>query len=751
MKLFPKIILFAFVSLFAAFMTQAYTENQTRGVTADFGQNQPISNEVDLARIIQVPIDGLHQPAEVSVQKHLPLGLDNWVHLDTITTTVRIPPGDRYVLALNPEAGTVEEILPAHELSEFVMSSVERAPQWLRADLVQNFNAFRGDAAEFFREMLAEMILEAEDPVVDEIAFCIAHISPDLLGSGLLYFDLITENAASIYAVDEHLDYVRIVDHGGVDDDNYWSSVEYKAKNAEGDTIQYEIDPYYYYWYIVHPRLSDERPLYINPATGRSQAPPNGVFWRDFLFNHPDEGYPSLREALVDCGVLWSNLRNNGTLENGAIGAISTWIHTILDFDSGNERPIQPVRIYRLHMGRCGEHEDMTAAAARTALIPAAGIAAITNDHVWNEFYDGRWIQWEPVNNYIDDSLAYERWQGGNWRCPALFRWRGDGFIETVTSRYQSNTCQLVARVSDANGHPVDGVRLYLRSESLHGGLTIATCAFTGSDGMAAITLSESPNIWVQVDSEIGHVGSVQVIENSEADQVYEWECELDGEIEYMQVEDAVPPDDPVNHFNIGIAYEPLMETVRGRIFQYSTFFAEIYPAKFDFFICDEDNYNLYLNGEVFSAFNYSTLTEQGEVEFALPTDDEWFAVFSNDHRVTSLEDVALTVLWSRDSEWSVPDLVTDPTLPDEYSLQQNYPNPFNAATVIPFTVKARGDVRLAIHDMQGREMAMYEAGQLDAGFHAMNFDASDLNSGVYFYSLECNGFTTAKKMIVMK
>ncbi len=738
------IFLIAFLFI-GSLLSSASAGEPVRGITMDpESLLESISGAVAPAGAVQHS----RLPFEL---KGAPVGLDDWVPIDTISAWVRVPQGQRYVLSMNPTSGSIEEIYPPNELNDYVMGAVNRAPRWLRHDLIQNLNQIHGDGAEFFREMLAQLILDTDEPMVDEVAFTVAHISSDLLGTGVLYFDLFLENAESIYEIDDQLDYVRLVDYGSVEDGDYWTTVEYNIKNAEGDTVQVELDRYYYYWYIVHPRLSDERPLYINPATGRSAAPPRGVFWRDFLLHHPDEGYPSLLEAVQDCGVLWSNLHNDGSLDNGAIGGITTWIRTVLEFDSRQERPIQPVRIYRLHMGRCGEHEDLTAAAGRSALIPTVGIAAITNDHVWNEFYAGRWIQWEPVNNYVDDSLAYERWQNGNWRVSALFRWRGDGFIETVTSRYQSHTASLVMHVLDADDRPVDGARLVVRSEYLHGGLTLATCAFTNSDGEARIEIGETRNIYLDVSSPVGNHAQERAVENAVEDRVYEWSCNLNGEIEPLDIEPAEPPGNPVNHYHLRVAYEPTIETVMSRIFQYSTFFAGIYPARLDFFICDADNYQRYLDGERFAAYHSAEITEAGEVEFALPTDGEWFAVFSNDQRVSCLEDILLTVYWSRDAEWSVPGDAAEPGIADRYRLAQNYPNPFNSATVVPFFLPTPGNATLAVCDLQGREVFRKRLENLAAGRHTVRINADGLDSGVYIYALRSGGFTDAGKMIVLK
>lgn len=86
-----------------------------------------------------------------------------------------------------------------------------------------------------------------------------------------------------------------------------------------------------------------------------------------------------------------------------------------------------------------------------------------------------------------------------------------------------------------------------------------------------------------------------------------------------------------------------------------------------------------------------------------------------------------------------------------EYSLDQNYPNPFNPQTVIPFSLKKDTRVKLSVFDVTGKEVAVLVDGMLESGRHDVNFNASDLPSGIYFYSIVTSDFTANKKMILMK
>ncbi|MBE2227970.1 MAG: T9SS type A sorting domain-containing protein [Ignavibacteria bacterium] len=88
---------------------------------------------------------------------------------------------------------------------------------------------------------------------------------------------------------------------------------------------------------------------------------------------------------------------------------------------------------------------------------------------------------------------------------------------------------------------------------------------------------------------------------------------------------------------------------------------------------------------------------------------------------------------------------------PDKFALSQNYPNPFNPVTNINFSLPNAGNVRLVVFDMTGREVAVLVNGQYSAGTYKVDYNASSLASGVYFYKLETESFTDVKKMMLIK
>jgi hypothetical protein len=92
-----------------------------------------------------------------------------------------------------------------------------------------------------------------------------------------------------------------------------------------------------------------------------------------------------------------------------------------------------------------------------------------------------------------------------------------------------------------------------------------------------------------------------------------------------------------------------------------------------------------------------------------------------------------------------------NPWVPATTMLRQNYPNPFNPTTVIEFSVANAVTVELSVVDVLGRTVAVIVKEAKPAGDHRVHFDARDLPSGVYFYSLSAGDRREARRMILMK
>jgi len=89
--------------------------------------------------------------------------------------------------------------------------------------------------------------------------------------------------------------------------------------------------------------------------------------------------------------------------------------------------------------------------------------------------------------------------------------------------------------------------------------------------------------------------------------------------------------------------------------------------------------------------------------------------------------------------------------IPENFYLSQNYPNPFNPSTRIQYTVSSRLFVSLKVYDVLGSEIAILVNEEKPAGSYEVEFDGSNLSSGIYIYRLTSGNFTASKKLILLK
>ncbi len=109
------------------------------------------------------------------------------------------------------------------------------------------------------------------------------------------------------------------------------------------------------------------------------------------------------------------------------------------------------------------------------------------------------------------------------------------------------------------------------------------------------------------------------------------------------------------------------------------------------------------------------------------------------------------------DGSYSYSNVVeVDNALPSVFALEQNYPNPFNPSTTIQFGLPVEAKVTIYLFNTLGEKVAQLANTDFAAGNQRVDFNASNLSSGVYFYTIEAIGvdgtnFVTSKKMMLMK
>lgn len=105
-----------------------------------------------------------------------------------------------------------------------------------------------------------------------------------------------------------------------------------------------------------------------------------------------------------------------------------------------------------------------------------------------------------------------------------------------------------------------------------------------------------------------------------------------------------------------------------------------------------------------------------------------------------------------RTASFSPVSVEKDPfDIPISFSLQQNFPNPFNSSTSIQFSIAEPSFTKIIVTDLLGREIKTLLNENLDTGTYKLNFDASNLPSGIYFYSIITDKYRNTKKMLLLK
>ena len=87
----------------------------------------------------------------------------------------------------------------------------------------------------------------------------------------------------------------------------------------------------------------------------------------------------------------------------------------------------------------------------------------------------------------------------------------------------------------------------------------------------------------------------------------------------------------------------------------------------------------------------------------------------------------------------------------DDYKLYQNYPNPFNPVTKLSYKINNAGYVTLKVYNLVGQVVAELVNENQEPGSYSVIFNGNQLTTGIYLYKLQVNGFTSVKRMTLIK
>ncbi|MBN1860544.1 MAG: hypothetical protein JW840_03690 [Candidatus Thermoplasmatota archaeon] len=587
-----------------------------------------------------------------------------------ISQEIELPPSSDYYLRFSAQSQTVEPkpVTPATDgLSEPILHAIATSPCWIQPRLTSQFHHLDNP------ESYACLLQNASTLFADEIAFSLACSPIGRVPSPAL----LKENAETLYEIDSWVDYAKIVEYND-GQGNYFSTIRYRVLE-NGTEHSYELPPEIYYWYVVHPQITNEN---IDAVYGS--------LWRQYLFNHNDLGYPLLKEKLAALHYLWDcesyfqpgfRLWNECIAQHPtAIEAVSYWVGKTVPYPAYGDRPGQASVIAHEHNGWCGELQKIAIAAQRAALVPSISACNVGEDHVWREFYERGWHEndnwWSDTGGAVNEPDVYAYHWGKN--MSAIYQWRGDGTILEDTTRYIHPEDLITVRfdIKDAFLQPVDGARVvvlvkgpkdityyknlfwekiqnvwdrlpaFLKGKILTvlferfeqrfdaipdiiDGRTITIWNYTDSEGRCSFQLGKNHDYLFLIQE--GNLRKPWQLARHNVLRSLKTRTDKEFKIVLLDVSQRpqritrrdIPLGDCLFHLSFSShAYQLETHFITGGIGRHETFGA------IECFFVDEENFQRYITGKAFTAFN--SFEAANATLSVLASHQDWYVVFRN-------------------------------------------------------------------------------------------------------------------------
>ncbi len=750
-----------------SFLTATTLPAQEKGVTTNIPEIEVEATE---------PIELFKAPkTEVSKKTMVPKTLS----MDYDKPWRIVPPQRAYVLKINSQNESLEEINFPFNLLQESKIAIKLTPKWLRPALCDNLRRL----SVYIQQKYANLIINTPWYKRDEVAFAVAHLAPQTLSG--MEEEILDVNAHYIYKVDPLLQYVDLAEYGSEENEDWHTTTKYRVLQ-DGDSVWVEIPRDIYYWWIVMPKLTDER-----PSMGRDVY---DEFWRQHLWENADEGFPVLKKVLKNTKIMWDcqehKWRNEDQDDNKydfadslfAIQVVGRWTaHTIEKKNNDQLRPVQPNVILHHHNGNCGENQDLMNAGCRTALLPVSSVGSHPGDHVWNELYwDDEWwylqIDWDCGPTRLNQSKSYPK-KG------LITGWRGDVYRWQVNDRY-NDVCNLNLSVVDSNGAPVDGAEVTLFSASHKDPtaeeLYLGATSYADTDGILRTNLGLGITYGFRVDAQVGHVPKKSNhIQSILADSLPE---ENGATINAKVVMPLEMPKEPeatdIEHtggelYKVSIDYETPYRILYGGGYWQANYYFDDFEwhdfregGEINFYVCDTSNYELYRQGEPFEAYEVITKSTEGNLEFYLPEEEDYYLIFSNRDYLNTSQFVQCGVNFYKNESgnWNLIDSLEMKSILDVEELAETdspvelrvSPNPSSSVINVSFNCESNRYVELCVYDLSGKRVKTLFRGDAKGGENAFKWNRSSrngelINAGTYIIVLNYGNGITSRKAVVIE
>ncbi|MBN2207942.1 MAG: hypothetical protein JW759_01410 [Candidatus Coatesbacteria bacterium] len=371
-------------------------------------------------------------------------------------------------------------------------------------------------------------------------------------------------------------------------------------------------------------------------------------------------GFPVLGEVIGNASYVWDDRVVNASLpgfrpfepNSMAVDVIANWTSRMINFRARGSRPSQPNQICFEHDGNCGEIRYLLHAAARTCLLPTAGVCNNSWDHVTCEFWENGWhgyqVNFNVGSSVIADGLVLnDKDYGGTRDLSAIEQDRGDSFPVNATARY-SRSCRFHAKVRDLRGNPVDcaEVRPWVRWKNTPSEpLDSPICAYTDSSGEVVIDLGDHRDFWFGVTSRAGDAPIEQLLTDTQegTDYSHTWTVEEGAVPQLPEIDPMEFPSAPQPPYKLHISFSADYET----LYSVSALtFAEKKQetANVDFFILDSENFRNYSQKEPFAAYEWRQDCQSDEFDVEVPDDRLYYLAFSNEDTLLAKQFVTIAV-----------------------------------------------------------------------------------------------------------